>query len=49
MSGTLPELLRATHPGPSVAVTVVGVVLGVGVGLEPGRLVLLGAALLAPS
>ncbi len=47
MSGTLPELLKATHPGPSVAVTAVGVVLGVGVGLEPGRLVLLGAALLA--
>ena len=47
MSGTLPELLRATHPGPSVAVTAVGVVLGVGVGLEPWRLVLLGAALLA--
>ena len=47
MSGTVPELLRATHPGPSVAVTVVGVVLGIGVGLEPWRLVLLGAALLA--
>ena len=47
MSGTLPELLKATHPGPSLAVTTVGVVLGIGVGLEPSRLVLLGAALLA--
>lgn len=40
-------LLRATHPGPSVAVTAVGVVLGLAVGLEPWRLVVLGLALLA--
>lgn len=47
MTRSLGALLRATHPGPSVAVTAVGVVLGLAVGLEPWRLVLLGLALLA--
>lgn len=39
-------LAGACHPGPTVAVTVVGVLLGVGVGLPVGILVLLGAAVL---
>ena len=44
---TVAALLRSTHPGPSVAVTVIAVVLGVGVGLDAPRLVLLGFAVLA--
>ncbi|MFM9878419.1 MAG: UbiA family prenyltransferase [Rhodoglobus sp.] len=47
MNPSLPALLRATHLGASVAVTAVGVVLGLGVGLEPWRVVLFGFALLA--
>lgn len=39
-------LLRASHPGPVVAVTAITVLLGVAVGLEPGRLALLGATIL---
>ena len=39
-------LLRSTHPGPGLAVTVVAVLLGVAVGLEPWRVAVLGAALL---
>jgi 4-hydroxybenzoate polyprenyltransferase len=39
-------LLRSTHPGPGLAVTVVAVLLGVAVGLEPWRVVVLGLALL---
>jgi 4-hydroxybenzoate polyprenyltransferase len=35
-------LLLSTHPGPTVAVTLVAVIVGVGVGLEGWRLVLLG-------
>jgi 4-hydroxybenzoate polyprenyltransferase len=37
----------ATHPGPTVAVTAVAVVLGVAVGLDAARLALLGAAFLS--
>ena len=39
-------LARSTHPGPGLAVTVVAVLLGVAVGLEPWRVALLGLALL---
>lgn len=43
----LRALVGACHPGPSAAVTVLSVLLGAGVGAGPGRLVLLGAAVLA--
>ena len=39
-------LLRSTHPGPGLAVTIVAVLLGVAVGLEPWRVAVLGLALL---
>lgn len=39
-------LARSTHPGPGIAVTVVAVLLGVAVGLEPWRVVVLGFAML---
>jgi 4-hydroxybenzoate polyprenyltransferase len=39
-------LARATHPGPGLAVTVGAVLLGVAVGLEPWRVVLLGVVML---
>src|SRR3954454_16587470 len=39
-------LARSTHPGPAVAVTVVAVLLGGAVGLEPWRVVVLGLAML---
>lgn len=38
-------LLRSSHPGPVVVVTVVQVLLGVTVGLEPWRIVVLGVVL----
>lgn len=40
-------LARSSHPGPSVAVSAIAVILGFGVGLEPWRLVILGFAFLA--
>ncbi|SDC14981.1 4-hydroxybenzoate polyprenyltransferase [Sanguibacter gelidistatuariae] len=40
-------LVRSAHPGPTAAVTVLAVVLGVGVGLPAGTLVLLALAILA--
>ena len=40
-------LARSSHPGPSVAVTVITVGLGFGAGLDPFRLVVLGLAMLA--
>ena len=40
-------LARSSHPGPSVAVTVITVGLGFGAGLDPFRLVVLGVAMLA--
>lgn len=43
----LAALLLSAHPVPSVAVTAIAVILGVGLGLEPWRLELLGAAFLA--
>lgn len=39
-------LLGSTHPGPTLAVTAITVLLGTGIGLEPWRLVVLGAAML---
>ncbi len=39
-------LARSTHPGPGIAVTVVAVLLGVAVGLEPWRVAVLGIAML---
>lgn len=43
----LRHLALSTHPGPCVAVTVLAVVLGIGVGLPGGTVVLLGVAVLA--
>ncbi|MFC0678259.1 UbiA family prenyltransferase [Lysobacter korlensis] len=40
------SLALATHPGPTVAVTLIVVVLAAGVGLDPWRIALLGAVLL---
>lgn len=39
-------LIAASHPGPSVAVTVLAVILGAAVGLPPSRTVLLGVVVL---
>lgn len=39
-------LAGSTHPGPTLAVTVITVALGVAIGLEPWRLAALGAAML---
>jgi len=39
-------LARSTHTGPAIAVTVITVLLGVAVGLEPWRVVVLGVAML---
>ena len=39
-------LVRSTHPGPGIAVTVVAALLGVAVGLEPWRVAVLGVAML---
>ena len=39
-------LARSTHPGPTAAVTAVTVVLALGVGLDPWRVLLLAAAML---
>jgi 4-hydroxybenzoate polyprenyltransferase len=39
-------LARSSHPGPSIAVTIVTVVLSIGAQLEPWRVVLLGLAML---
>lgn len=41
------SLARSTHPGPAIAVTVVATVLGIGVGLEPWRVVVLALAVAA--
>src|SRR5471032_642771 len=40
-------LARSSHPGPSVAVTIITVGLGFGAGLDPFRLVVLGISMLA--
>jgi len=44
---TIRHLVLSAHPGPGLAVSVVAVVLGAGLGLQPWRLVLLGLAFLA--
>ena len=40
-------LARSSHPGPSVAVTIITIGLGFGAGLDPFRLVVLGVSMLA--
>ncbi len=47
MPKTVRSLLLASHPGPTVVVTIVSGVLGFGLSYAPGRLVLLMAAVLA--
>lgn len=47
MLRTVRALALSTHPGPALAVSAIAVILGLGVGLEPWRLVLLGFAFLA--
>ncbi|CAN5299018.1 UbiA family prenyltransferase [soil metagenome] len=47
MLAAVSALARSTHPGPGVAVSAIAVILGIGVGLEPWRVVLLGLAFLA--
>ncbi|WP_307802956.1 UbiA family prenyltransferase [Frigoribacterium sp. PvP032] len=44
---TVAALARSTHPGPTVAVTLLSVVLATAVGLDAGRTLVLGAAVLA--
>ena len=46
MPNKVVSLARSTHPGPSIAVSIVAVVLGIGLGLDPWRLVILGVAFL---
>jgi 4-hydroxybenzoate polyprenyltransferase len=40
-------MIRASHPGPAVAVTLVTVILAIGIGVDPLRVVLVGAAMFA--
>lgn len=47
MLSTVSALARSTHPGPTVAVTAITVLLGFGVGLGPVALLLLGLSMLA--
>lgn len=47
MPATVAALARSSHPGPSVAVTIITVGLGFGADLDPFRLVALGLAMLA--
>jgi 4-hydroxybenzoate polyprenyltransferase len=47
MLSTVSALARSTHPGPTVAVTAITVLLGFGVGLAPWGLLLLGLSMLA--
>ncbi|MGH1548619.1 UbiA family prenyltransferase [Leifsonia poae] len=46
MAKKVVSLLLASHPGPTVVVTVIAVGLGIGLGYPPGRLVLLALAIL---
>ena len=46
MARSMTALLLASHPGPSVVVTVVATVLGASLGYPPGRLALLALAIL---
>ena len=45
--GSARQLLLSSHPGPTAAVTLLSLVLGVAIGLEPWRLVVLTLAVLA--
>jgi 4-hydroxybenzoate polyprenyltransferase len=47
MPSTAAALARSSHPGPSIAVTLITVGLGLGAGLDAPRLVLLGVTMLA--
>lgn len=47
MLRTVSALARSTHPGPAIAVSAIAVILGLGVGLEPWRVIVLGLAFLA--
>ena len=47
MPRKLGALVGSTHPGPSIAVTIVTIGLGIAVGLDPWRLILLTFAMLA--
>jgi 4-hydroxybenzoate polyprenyltransferase len=47
MQRRLAALILSAHPVPSLAVSAIAVILGVGLGLEPWRLALVGAAFLA--
>ncbi len=47
MLRTIVALAKSTHPVPSLAVTGIVIILGIGVGLEPWRLALLGAVVLS--
>jgi 4-hydroxybenzoate polyprenyltransferase len=46
MANKATALLLASHPGPTVVVTVVATVLGIGLGYSPGRLAILALAVL---
>lgn len=46
VASTAGALLRSTHPGPSLVVTAIAVVLGIAAGLEPWRIAVLGVAIL---
>lgn len=46
MQNPVVSLALSTHPGPAIGVSVVAVVLGAGLGLDPAHLVILGAAFL---
>jgi 4-hydroxybenzoate polyprenyltransferase len=47
MTSKAAALARSSHPGPSVAVTIITIGLGFGAGLDPFRLVVLGISMLA--
>ena len=47
MPNKVVALALSTHPGPAIAVTVISLLLGASAGLDPARLALLGAAVLA--
>lgn len=47
MANRVLALARSSHPGPTVVVTVVAIVLGVGLGYPPWRLVVLGLVILS--
>ena len=46
MANKATALLLASHPGPTLVVTVVATLLGVGLGYSPGRLAVLALAIL---